>query len=240
MKSKVDAAVLRRMYETDLMDVNKIAEHFGCSVANIRRILKKHSIHRGKAFISSGKSPVWNRGKTKDTDERLRNISEMHQGAGNPMSGRETWNKGLTKDVDPRLKSVSDKLSGRPKSEKHRASLSAAKTGKFAEESNNWQGGKSFIGALGYLQVRRNGVNEYEHRVVAVSEITKGRTLRRDEDVHHMDFDKTNNDPENLMVLSGSDHTRLHSAMKSEKWPKCRQVKWLKDNGISFEVKSHG
>jgi len=240
MKSKITEIALRQMYETDLMDVKKIAEHFGCSVANVRRVLKKRSIRRGKAFIASGKSPVWNRGQTKCTDERLRKISEMRQGSGNPMSGREIWNKGLTKYVDSRLQSVSDKLSGVSKSSDHRASLAAAKTGKFAEEANNWQGGKPFIDANGYMQLAREGKNVYEHRVIAVLEITSGRELLPSEDVHHIDFNRGNNSAENLMVISDAGHSRLHSKMNNSVWSKQKQMEWLNMNGIKFEVKAHG
>jgi hypothetical protein len=37
-----------------------------------------------------------------------------------------------------------------------------------------------------------------------------GRLLREDEIVHHIDGDKTNDAPENLAVMTRSDHTRYH------------------------------
>jgi hypothetical protein len=37
-----------------------------------------------------------------------------------------------------------------------------------------------------------------------------GRSLRSDEHVHHLDLDSTNNDPSNLIVLSASEHSRVH------------------------------
>lgn len=49
----------------------------------------------------------------------------------------------------------------------------------------------------------------YEHRVVA--EEILGRPLREGEVVHHLDCDRTNNDPSNLIVLaSKADHVKLH------------------------------
>ncbi len=50
----------------------------------------------------------------------------------------------------------------------------------------------------------------YEHRYIA--EQTLGRPLRDDEVVHHLDCNKDNNAPENLIVLAGRGcHLRLHN-----------------------------
>lgn len=49
----------------------------------------------------------------------------------------------------------------------------------------------------------------YEHRLVA--EQTIGRFLKPEEVVHHIDRNKINNDPNNLMVLKNqSEHNKLH------------------------------
>lgn len=52
----------------------------------------------------------------------------------------------------------------------------------------------------------------FEHRLVA--EKMMGRQLRDNEDVHHPDEDKTNNRPENLLVLEKSQHSKLHSFLQ--------------------------
>ena len=52
-----------------------------------------------------------------------------------------------------------------------------------------------------------------EHRIVASEMI--GRALTREEEVHHLNFDKMDNRPENLMILGdGADHTRFHKYME--------------------------
>lgn len=48
-----------------------------------------------------------------------------------------------------------------------------------------------------------------EHRLVA--EKTIGRFLRDDEVVHHINENKLDNTPENLLVLTQSEHIRLHA-----------------------------
>lgn len=238
MKYNIKEDDLRKMYVDDLMHVADIASYYGCSTHNIKRILKKFAIKRGSDFMKSGASPVWNRGKTKHTDKRLEAISKMHQGEGNPMSGREAWNNGLTKHTDKRLQSVSDKLSNVSKSPKHREKLSEAKTGKFADQSNNWQGGKSYQNHHLYLMNRftRDGQRWYEHRWVSWKYIIKERDFLDDEEVHHIDRDRTNNDPQNLMVLAASDHNALHQAIAEGHSSKKAQIEWLMRNEIKFEV----
>jgi hypothetical protein len=47
------------------------------------------------------------------------------------------------------------------------------------------------------------------HRVLVENSI--GRLLTNDEIVHHIDEDKTNNDLDNLQILSRKDHAKLHA-----------------------------
>lgn len=55
-----------------------------------------------------------------------------------------------------------------------------------------------------------------EHRLVAEEKI--GRYLSKNEDVHHINENKLDNRAENLMVLSKSDHMKLH---KSKNFTPC-------------------
>lgn len=52
-------------------------------------------------FISGShyKKVPWNKGLSKDTDERVKKASDSHKGV-------TAWNKGLTKEVDTRIKSI--------------------------------------------------------------------------------------------------------------------------------------
>jgi hypothetical protein len=67
-----------------------------------------------------------------------------------------------------------------------------------------------YITASGYIKLRwRTGkqyqVEEYEHRIVT------GRPAPKLQ-VHHVNGNKSDNRPENLMVVTPLEHTRLHKA----------------------------
>lgn len=233
MKYKIDQEWLETRYVVDLAIVDDIAREAGCTVANIKRLLKKWKIYRGKALQQNGIVPAWNKGLTKHEDSRLMKISEGHIGENNPMAGRDAWNKGLTKDTDDRVAAVSAALTGVPKSEEHRARLAKSKAGLTGIRSNRWIDGRSFVNQ--YVVARIGGAYIYEHR--AVAEEILGRRLQRDEQVHHIDKNTRNNDPRNLIVISDDDHTRLHHAMRER--PTLDQRAWLAENHIKFEDLSH-
>lgn len=83
------------------------------------------------------------------------------------------------------------------------------------EKNNKWNGGKT-ISSHGYIMVHtpehpycdaRGYV--YEHRLVMEKHL--GRYLSPEEVVHHIDEDKTNNTLNNLMLMTNSEHVKLHN-----------------------------
>lgn len=93
----------------------------------------------------------------------------------------------------------------------------------MGERSHLWKGGRRKH-AAGYIQVKRRdhphaGKDGYvmEHRLVMEAHL--GRYLTADEEVHHLDGVKSNNQLENLQVLSVTEHrrlTRLEEAARRE------------------------
>lgn len=102
-------------------------------------------------------------------------------------------------------------------SEVNRRPLSEAAKEKLRARSGprngRWRSGLT-VTAQGYLAFTRSPANgahagQAIHRVIG--EWMVGRRLRRDEHVHHIDGNKLNNDPHNLLVMPASEHARLHA-----------------------------
>lgn len=96
------------------------------------------------------------------------------------------------------------------------------------EKNASWKGERKFTN-YGYISVYSpdhpfctKAHHVFEHRLVAEKyllteensvEINGKRYLKPEYDVHHKDFDRTNNDVSNLAVMLKSDHKRLHLSL---------------------------
>lgn len=64
----------------------------------------------------------------------------------------------------------------------------------------------------GYKLIRGKREKPLEHRILA--ERALGRPLKRTEDVHHVDANRSNNRPSNLIVCTHAYHMSLHARMR--------------------------
>lgn len=100
---------------------------------------------------------------------------------------------------------------------------------------HNWKGGVSR--QHGYVLLEQKNVpnirtkQHYVREHDLVVEKIIGRRLKRGEHAHHMDEDKTNNDPLNLALMENGDHVRLHSLINGAR-QRCdfARVKALQDS----------
>lgn len=76
-----------------------------------------------------------------------------------------------------------------------------------------WKGGRSVEKRSGYVRVYNGRVYVYEHTLIA--EKMLGRPLVQNEVVHHLNGDPADNRPENLRVLSRSEHKLYHLQLEA-------------------------
>lgn len=75
-----------------------------------------------------------------------------------------------------------------------------------------WKPVKKVPAVYLYKRVRFNGIYQYEHRFVMEKHL--GRKLKRNEHVHHLNGDPTDNRLENLQIISPREHMLLHHRQK--------------------------
>jgi predicted DNA-binding protein YlxM (UPF0122 family) len=106
----------------------------------------------------------------------------------------------------------------------------ALKNREFGRGENHplWKGGRS-ICKTGYVIVKVDGGNKYEHRLVMEKHL--GRKLRTDEHVHHINHIKSDNRIENLELVDAVEHQKIHHEMDIPK----EEIKKLLKSGLSIK-----
>lgn len=123
----------------------------------------------------------------------------------------KAWNNGLTKETDERVKKYSDKLKGNPKSFNAVIKQSETRKRLFREGKlihPNWQGGKSFEPyGVEFNRELKEEIRRRDNFTCQECGFNQEQ-LRCTLDVHHIDFNKQNNQQNNLISLCKSCHTK--------------------------------
>ena len=157
---------------------------------------------KGQKSYRKGMTNVEYYGAEKAEEIRIKN-SRAHKGQ-TPLTafkkGNVSWNKDLTKETDLRVKK-NGKNSGK------------ARKGKYdGEKCWNWQGGKSFepygleFNNTLKEQIRKRDGYRCQECFRHQSELRTKTNRKYKLTIHHIDYDKKNNNPENLISLCKSCH----------------------------------
>lgn len=111
-------------------------------------------------------------------------------------------------------KKISKALSGKKKNIQHKRNISLAQKGR---NNSMWKGGRH-KDISGYWIIKQPNhpnadVSGYvrEHHLVIERQL--GRSLKSGEIVHHINYNRGNNELSNLCLLTKREHSRLHSGV---------------------------
>jgi hypothetical protein len=135
--------------------------------------------------------------------------------------GKPAWNRGIPCPAEIRQK-ISKTLTRKSPSEETRKKLSISGKGKNAGAKNGmWNGGIGRSGKYVSLTIAP-GIYISEHRYLMQKIL--GRKLLPNEVVHHINFRRDDNRPENLIVMDKSVHSILHNLKHNKKYSRSLQT----------------
>lgn len=86
--------------------------------------------------------------------------------------------------------------------------------------------GKGTLTDRGYHRIQMDKKPILEHRYVMQQIV--GRQLKRDEHVHHIDGNRLNNKPENLILTTPQNHRKEHASFRNETHKECTRCHQIK------------
>tara|TARA_B100001964_G_scaffold114969_1_gene128213 strand:+ start:6147 stop:6764 length:618 start_codon:yes stop_codon:yes gene_type:complete len=152
-----------------------------------------------KSHWNKGKV-AWNRGRPMPEEQKIKMIkklSEKLRGENHPLYGKNH-------SVETKLK-INQSLLGFKHTEESRKKMSL----KHSMENNaNWKGGKSF--ELYGVEFNNKLKEQIRNRDQYVCRLCSKKQEKRKHHIHHIDYDKQNNDPINLITLCIKCHLKTN------------------------------
>lgn len=196
-------------------------------------IIKPYHKYYGTPDYISGHNvrgkPGWMRGLTKETDLR---VAQATKNFAISRKGKPAWNSGLTKETDSRVAKIGEKVSENAKinpnsgtkgktkeeypqlahSKKSRKKISKTmkKRGLGRKEKNgNWKGGTSFLPySPSFDNELKSLIRLRDNFLCQLCGMSQEENIRKFE-VHHINNNKENSIPSNLISLCKSCHSRV-------------------------------
>jgi hypothetical protein len=197
---------LQHLYLKTDMQCADIAKTLGCSISCMYEWLKNMGIPRDDtrrriSIASSG------RFFSEETIQKMREAKK----------GKTSWKKGLTKENNESIASASQKLMGHPVTIETRIKMGKRKKGKYCGSENpNWQGGKSFEPyALTFNKGLKEQIKTRDNYACQICGTNK-ESSQYPLVVHHVDYNKKNNNPNNLITLCLFCHSKTN--FNRNKW----------------------
>lgn len=179
---------------------------FYCSFCNkiVRKRLDSGKICKSCGCIKNELIGEANKGK-KRTEEQNKINSEIHLGKKHPLFGKN-------RSEETKYK-IRESNKGKKRTAEQKLNMSKSHIGKTGELASNWQNGKSFeIYPKEFNKALKQSILERDNYTCQCLDcIIENIT---DLHIHHIDFNKQNNDPENLITLCNSCHAKTNGKNK--------------------------
>ena len=233
-----------RLYKKNLLSTEEIGKIFNCSYVTIAKNLRNNGVdislsRRKKLLFSQGKIIPWNKGLTKETDERVLNNVSKNSKKTQFKKGQESMIKGKTWE----------EAYGREKAEKIKQKLSKTKKELFrggeiipwnkgkdfmkGEKNPRWLGGKSFEPyGIDFNKKLKNLVRQRDNQICMNCGVHREK-LKEALSIHHINYDKNCNISQNLISLCKICH--LYTNHNRKHWTKFFQSLLNERYGYNYE-----
>jgi len=164
----------------------------------------------------------------KQTEENKKRISKTLKGRKGINAGKklsEEWKSKISKSMkgkhhtEETKRKLSESNKGKFRSEEYRRNISEAKRG---EKNSQWRGGLSFNPyVIEWTDDLRESIRKRDDYICQLCGIHKDELIGRFKklDVHHIDYNKDNLNPCNLITLCRKCHSKTN--FDREKWFEC-------------------